>query len=440
MAIGFDMVSAVKPNRENGETWGQMRHATKIKARNDNNSKDQEWKTRKSLCLYDYYVMIVAVPYLLMKSFFMVVPCFLLSLPLCLWCKINGLCLKTPTERFTRRCFLALLALPLSLPLFVLAFLSLILDFLIYYLFGLPIFIIRSIFCQTKICQSYRALRPYRSGPWIAWYANDFYIALLGQILRHGACESALKLAWTFTYVPMLKYWINCNPLIYNLEERFVQQISTPMADMHINDIVQAGKNLINRTKNTHSTRIRLDMGRFVPHYPYPPPSRNWALGLQAGGNKLYTSFLLVHTTHFQHEDSIQLRDENALILSNSVEVPYVRVMLWYNNPYHFVTGYVEAHVSNGRPSQPDKNPAFEHPMWVVTSRSPMLSDRNSWTGIGSIDHFFDSWLPWFVQETRRLVRGDAAAIEMYQEVESKNGISRVKEGKKKHVVPGHVI
>jgi hypothetical protein len=98
--------------------------------------------------------------------------------------------------------------------------------------------------------------------------------------------------------------------------------------------------------------------------------------------------------------------------------------MLWYDNPYHFFTGFVEASISTGLPSQPKKKHGGEHPMWIVTSHSPLLSERSSKTGVGMIDQFFDHWLPTFVDTVRTLIRGPEIAKQMHQEVISKDGIS----------------
>merc|ERR1711924_571810 len=112
-------------------------------------------------------------------------------------------------------------------------------------------------------------------------------------------------------------------------------------------------------------------------------------------------------------------------ILSNSVAMPVYRVMLWYDNPYHFFTGFVEASLSTGGTSQADKKHGGEHPMWLVSAPSPFLSHRDSQTGVGMIDAFFDFWLPTFVDAVRALIRGKTIAREMHQEVVSKDGVSR---------------
>ena len=49
-------------------------------------------------------------------------------------------------------------------------------------------------------------------------------------------------------------------------------------------------------------------------------------------------------------------------------------------------TGYVEASISTGLPQQPDKPRGGEHPMWLLTSRSPLLTARDSPVGVGWIE------------------------------------------------------
>ena len=72
-------------------------------------------------------------------------------------------------------------------------------------------------------------LRPYAGGPGIP--PTDVLVTLLGQCNRHSF-GNVLK-CWLVMVlgVPWLKYFINANPLVYDLEERFVQQIATSLAD-----------------------------------------------------------------------------------------------------------------------------------------------------------------------------------------------------------------
>ena len=60
-----------------------------------------------------------------------------------------------------------------------------------------------------------------------------------------------------------------------------------------------------------------------------------------------------------------------------------------------------------------------------MTSHTPLLADRKSQFGAGWVDSFFDYWLPFFVDEVRRILRGPEIAKAMHEEVVSKDGVSR---------------
>merc|ERR1719409_2241809 len=120
-------------------------------------------------------------------------------------------------------------------------------------------------------------------------------------------------------------------------------------------------------------------------------------MGMQAGGSGVGAFSLLVHATHAVSEAG---GSTEQLVLSNCVIQPVWRVMLWYSNPYHFLTGFVEASISSGYPSQTDKYGGGEHPMWLVTGHSPFVAGRFG-MGSGFIDRFFDKWLPHFAYEVR---------------------------------------
>ena len=63
--------------------------------------------------------------------------------------------------------------------------------------------------------------------------------------------------------------------------------------------------------------------------------------------------------------------------------------------------------------------------MWLLTSRSPLLTHRASPVGVGWIDAFFDRWLPTFVDEIRRLNKGAVEAARRHRSVTSVDGVSR---------------
>jgi len=205
-------------------------------------------------------------------------------------------------------------------------------------------------------------------------------------------------------------------------------------------EVADNARQIISECRQSAELAHRIDIWSFVPHYPYPPLNRRWALGLQAGGSCYPGKFtLIVHTTHAVCDAQ---GSTEQFVLSNSVDEPIYRVMLWYSNPFHFLTGFVEASVSNGKPSQPDKYHGGEHPMWLISSNTPLTAGRDSFTGSGLIDSFFDYWLPVFVHEMRRITwlqrglnagqeHGAAAtnalkeANKLYQEVSSADGVSK---------------
>lgn len=236
--------------------------------------------------------------------------------------------------------------------------------------------------------------------------------------------------------MPWLKYYINCNPWIYDLDQRLCQQITTTMKDCGTpQEVSSSARDIISMCRQPRDMAEMLDKWSFVPHYPYPPLDRRYALGLQAGGGQYPAKFtLFVHVTHAVAEAQGSMEQ---FVLSNSVAEPIYRVMLWYNNPFHFLTGWVEASVSTGLPSQPEKHHGGEHPMWLVTARTPMIAGRDAFTGSGMIDAFFDFWLPVFVYEMRIISRlkyhratlneARQYAEDNYEEVISKDGVSKPK-------------
>jgi len=422
-ALAMSSVS-VKPG--NGETRAQMEHARKVKAEEADTTVDQMWKVDNSLRVHDCYVYITTILWLVIKIPVLVLPLFLSALPICCLARCFGAGLDTPTDEVkTGRCKLFVVCLPFVMFYMLFALLAFVLDCFMYYLFSLPVFCLRLLCCGVKLCTSYSTIRPYNFGPFVFTHITDLLVALVGQVLRHGVIESAWRCSVMVVLIPWMKYYMATNSWIYNLEERFVQQISTSVADLPLEEVSLTSRRIISRIKQEEGLRFKQDMWQFAPHYPYPPKGRDYALGLQAGGNGLFGTFLVVHTTHALEVGSTKLRDPDWFVLSNSVELPCYRVMLWYNNPYHQFTGFVEASTTTGAPSQLDKKNGGEHPMWLVAARSPMLSKRDGFTGPGSVDGFFDRWLPNFVDEVRRLMRGEEYAKQMHEEVISKDGISR---------------
>ena len=297
-----------------------------------------------------------------------------------------------------------------------------------HFCFGVLFWVCRG--CPS-LAKSREAIAPFRSGPSLLRYVwTDVYNCLAGQSLRHyrkGACCShtrgAFVIAWHFTVMimimPTVKYWMNANFWVYQLGLRYVQQISTSMADLGVPRCVKTAQKIISQSVQELDMQSTIETWDFVPHYPYPrlDSSRRFAIGMQQGG-RIFT--LLVHTTHARMEvdgcteqlvisnsaqviamgwrwlplgvasclrrplaaaglsTSARSRSRGSVALvrtwlivgSPASQVPVYRVMLWYNNPYHFFTGFVEASISTGG-SQTDKPDSGEHPMWCEDHPPP---------------------------------------------------------------------
>ena len=125
--------------------------------------------------------------------------------------------------------------------------------------------------------------------------------------------------------MPWMKYFWNANPWVYDLDERYVQQISTTMKDCanmqnssvvlnsekfqkekaardeemkkkpedwtNLEDVANpawvdhgicdTARRVISRSKQFAFVRKQEDLWNFAPHYPYPPDDRRWAIGMQ---------------------------------------------------------------------------------------------------------------------------------------------------------------
>ena len=349
-------------------------------------SKDQDWPIDESglaKCA-DMFCLITSGLWLLPKALIFVIPCLLLQIPSLLLVRCYVCTLSPGTDTVNRSvgfwmsfllfCFLFIPAAGLS-------FVALMLDYIMYWLFGITFCIVTCRFCA--VWKSMKALDPYRNGPWVLLHLADIYVALIGQTARQGF----LEISWTLTnmllFIPWLKYYMNCNPWLQNLDHRFTNQITTSVSDIEpVERASHIGQEIISRAKHFPGRARKVDLWSFVPHYPYPPPGRRYALGLQQGGknNPLAQFLLIVHTTHANRSDG---NSTEQYIASNSCKLPLYRVMLWYNNPYHFLTGWVEASNTTGEASQLEKVNGGEHPMWLVSSSSPQGAGRKGFTGSG---------------------------------------------------------
>merc|ERR1719213_360214 len=113
--------------------------------------------------------------------------------------------------------------------------------------------------------------------------------------MRQGFLETTYIVSMMWVLMPWLKYYICCNPYIYDIDHRLVQQISTSMQDLGTPDeVAEECRDIISMARQPQHKAHRIDLWSFVPHYPYPPADRRWAIGMQAGGSGYPAKFTLL--------------------------------------------------------------------------------------------------------------------------------------------------
>jgi len=266
------------PLKVNGETSAAMKHARKLRATDVDTSRDEPWEVDPSLALNDSFVLLTSKLWLYPKLLLLWLPTMLLLLPYAALAHVYGTCLPIPTDTVKRdtgfgACLL--LARLCFTPVFVIGAASLLLDYLLYYVFGGAFFF--ACCCGSgpaKTMARYRTsqqvIAPYRAGPPI--FFSDVFICSMGQALRNGTVEHALSFATMLLVMPWLKYYVNANPLIYPLRERYVQQISTSLADIGVDTVHEKAREIISRSRQEGDLAQRLDLWRFCPHCESSPP------------------------------------------------------------------------------------------------------------------------------------------------------------------------
>ncbi|CAB9500041.1 expressed unknown protein [Seminavis robusta] len=400
-----------------GETEDMFEHAKKIGSRGMNTSIDAPWWVHQGWRITDVYTILIMALFLVPLMLVLWLPLFFCLLPPVMLLRLYvGWRLPQPTHQIPRQSiewkFHVLVQLVLCIPAFLLAMFVLAYSHVVMTIFG-GLYLTSSAIVQCKpyllverLRHNNTVLKPYQGGPFLLWHIEDIMVAVAGSVYRQHFLEFMRTFTTMFFANPWMKYWVTANIYLSNLDERFLTQIGQSMADMNRDDIDTQVMHAISRAKNSESNRNELDAKTFAPHYPYPPPSRRYAIGMQHAG--LITT--LVHTTHYR---SPPVANEGPVAsLSNSAALPVYRVMLWRNNPYHIYTGYVEANLSSGFPTQPSKNLGGEHPMWLVNSHNKLAADRNLAYSLGAIDSFFDNYIPQLAHFVRLNVRGRAIADE----------------------------
>ena len=381
------------------ETKKQMQHAAKIASdpRHEDCSKDWAWRVDPTGAV-DYYTAFVMLIAMVPKMLVMWPVLILLCAPAVCLNAMYIQCQPRPLVTLRRdgcswRTHVAL-QFVLTIPVQIIVAANYVVDCVLMCVFGM-------LWCTLTLgwCRLYRNLKviaPYTGGPSLYLAFADCVAAAAGMIDRQDTSEFLPSFALMFVLNPWIKYWLTGNVYLSELDERYVTQIGESMKDMEVPAIDEQFQKCISQAKNSTEDTERIDNAFFCPHYPFPPPGRRAAIGMQQASK--VTTF--VHTTHFRSPG------DAIYSLSTSVELPVYRVMLWRNNPFHIFTGYVEASISHGRPSQPHQANAAEHPMWLVNAHNRFAASRSMRMSVGWIDTFFDKFIPHFQHFVRGNVRG----------------------------------
>ena len=413
-----------------GETRELFQHARRKVAKGDNSntSIDAPWWVHSHWGISDVYMILVMVMFLVPSMVVFWLPLFGCLLPAVLVNRFyvgwllpvsvssehnttnnhGDACEAVPRETCGWK-FHCLVQFLLTIPAMALAAMILFYSNVIMTIFGLLYLMVDSILhlrSPTKrLFQNLTVLKPYQNGPSLVWHFEDCVAAVAGSVHRQHFFEFMRSFTTMFFVNPWIKYWLSGNIFLDNLGERYITQIGRAMDDMDISDIDAQFLKAISCAKNTATNRDEIDAKTFAPHYPYPPPGRRYAIGMQFGSAT--TTF--VHTTHFRSPET-EAQEGPIASLSNSAALPIYRVLLWRNNPYHIYTGYVEANISNGLPTQPEKKLGIEHPMWLINSHNKLAADRKIALSLGAIDNFFDGFIPLLSHFIRLNVRGREVA------------------------------
>jgi hypothetical protein len=146
----------------NGETSAQMRHFRNLKQRDYDTSRDEHWEIDHSLVWRDRFVLAISAIWIPLKLV-PLVPMLVMVLPSVLAAWLFGRCQRAGTDRLVRKWnFWAVcwIAQALFVPCLATVFVSLALDYLVYYVVGMSF---TACTWRWKQCYtSHRVLDPYR--------------------------------------------------------------------------------------------------------------------------------------------------------------------------------------------------------------------------------------------------------------------------------------
>eukprot|EP00472_Partenskyella_glossopodia_P007823 CAMPEP_0197518582 /NCGR_PEP_ID=MMETSP1318-20131121/3804_1 /TAXON_ID=552666 /ORGANISM="Partenskyella glossopodia, Strain RCC365" /LENGTH=550 /DNA_ID=CAMNT_0043069047 /DNA_START=84 /DNA_END=1736 /DNA_ORIENTATION=+ len=309
----------------------------------------------------DYYAIFLIFllwPFLIFAFVFATV----LSIPMLTLCKIYTCFNKGPRNYIERDCsfgtFVAACFI-LNLPKMILSVIHCIIWLVLSHILCAPVGIF--VIGPTQVAKNFRALKPFCQIP--PYSFDDIVVAVIGGFHRQGFCEFFSNYCTATIIDPFFKYFLICNPWTMKLAVRYCNQWTKPMGsnydDMHI---IHALRTNVSRVLHGPGDRDEIDTNVFSAFYQLPGPKRNklHACLRPVRTCKVQTAMGFQFTKsicHFTHSGHAP-RDGSVAPYSTTAKHLVYPVSLFYFNPTHMLTGYVEVNI------KPDHS--MEHPMWCL--------------------------------------------------------------------------
>ena len=338
----------------------------------------------------DYYAIgmcVVLGPFAILVWVFFT----LFSFPLlAIWTGYMNCCVKSPSDRDNSLAFkvVGILTYPYAALLYAFSAFWWWFAFAAIMFMSLPACFIRTVFlCQgSKIRNNFKLLRP-----WMTFNHFSYFMltrAVVGEIHRQGLCEfvfgKGIMGGWAanVAYIPLIKYTWSANPLLYVLEEVFINQWTPPIKNFAKDDLIEKTRVFVSRFKHEADERLAIDHVKFAAHYPFgksrckQPDS---VIGIQfPNKSKMINMTNTIHVTP-EYKNEYSMPGKNCRSETGQEGV-YVVKLNWFS--HHFLTGYVEVNFR--------KDKGLEHPMWCVVPRDNYWGMQSySW-----VNDLFASFVP----------------------------------------------
>eukprot|EP01041_Mallomonas_annulata_P003719 gene3719-7389_t len=310
---------------------------------------------RNTADYYGYGCGILLCPFFLL--FFILT--YVGNIPILLLVASYSFCVHRPTAVIQRNCWfylLSTLCFVVNAPVFFIVSMNVCMMSVLSVILCLPYGLVITGFPQ--IYQNYKALWPFYSIGTYSWF--DIICVLIGARDRQNSGD--LDFLWSYTVMltfdPFIKWFLITNPYLHKLDERFTNQYTQDLTNLSMATLYNGLKVNVSDAILVERLRSDVDEDVFTAHYQIPPSSRQIqnipTVSFQAPSAMGYQfTNTISHFTCSYHPPKDKFKPRSA-----TGDTLVYSVVLYYLNPFHFLTGYVEV---NLQPSH-----ALEHPMWCI--------------------------------------------------------------------------